>query len=93
MNGFGRPNEFSGKEEDFQQWSKKTEALFAGVIKESEMMMLGWAAEQTTEITTELINREFLLTATNQERGVQNPGVCAAADAYSAHGSHELRGE
>ena len=34
--------------------------------------MLEWAAEQPTEITTELINREFLPTATNQERGVQN---------------------
>ena len=33
----GRPKEFSGKEEDFQQWSKKTEAFFAGVIKESKM--------------------------------------------------------
>ena len=72
VNGLGRPKElFSGKEECFQQWSKKTEAFFAGVIKESEMM-LGWAAEQTTEITTELINREFLPIATNQERGVQN---------------------
>ena len=60
VDGFGRPKEFSGKEEDFQQWSKKTEASFAGVIKESEMM-LEWAAEQTTEIA-----------ATNQERGVQN---------------------
>ena len=35
---------------NFQQWSKKTEAFFAGVIKESEMM-LEWAAEQPTEIT------------------------------------------
>ena len=34
--------------------------------------MLEWAAEQTTEITTELIDWEFLPTATNQERGVQN---------------------
>ena len=59
VNGLGRPKEFSGKEKDFQ------------VIKESEMM-LEWAAEHTREITTELINREFLLTATNQERGVQN---------------------
>ena len=42
--------EFSGKEEDFQQWSKETKAFFAGVIKESEMM-LEWAAEQPTEIT------------------------------------------
>ena len=70
VNGLGRPKEFSGKEEDFQQWSKKTEAFFAGVINESEMM-LEWAAERTTEITTELVNREFLPTATNQEGGVQ----------------------
>ena len=35
----GRPKEFTGREEDFQQWSKKTEAYFAGVIKESEMML------------------------------------------------------
>ena len=73
MNGLGRPKEVSGKEEDFQHWSKKTEAFFAGVIKASEMM-LEWAAEQTTEITTALINREFLLAPTNQERGVQNLG-------------------
>ena len=33
---------------------------------------MDWAAEQSTEITTELINREFLPTVTNQERGVQN---------------------
>ena len=71
VNGLRRPKEFSGKEDDFQQWSKKTEAFFAGLIKESEVI-LEWAAEQTTEITTELINREFLPTATNQERGVQN---------------------
>ena len=35
-------------------------------------MMMGWAVEQTTEIATELMNREFLPTATNQERGKQN---------------------
>ena len=50
VKGQGRPKEFTGREEDFQQWSKKTEAFFAGVIKESEMM-LEWAAEQPTEIT------------------------------------------
>ena len=27
VNGLGRPNESSGKEEDFQLWSKKTEAV------------------------------------------------------------------
>ena len=71
MKGLGRPKEFTGREEDFQQRSKKTETFFAGVIKELEMM-LEWAAEQPTEIMTELIDREFLPTATNQERGVQN---------------------
>ena len=45
VKGLGRPKKFSGKEEDFQQWSKKTEAFFAGVIKESEMMLV-WSAEQ-----------------------------------------------
>ena len=34
--------------------------------------MLEWAAEQTTEISTEFIDREFLPIMTNQERGVQN---------------------
>ena len=53
-------------------------------------MMLEWAAAQVTEITTELIDREFLPTATNQERGGQKPGVRFAADAYNAHGCHEL---
>ena len=56
VKGPGRPKEFSGREADFQQWSKKTEAFFAGVIKESEM--LEWAAEQTTEVTTPAIDIE-----------------------------------
>ena len=47
---------FTGCEKDFQQWSKKTEAFFAGVIKESEMMLLERAAEQPTEITTTAID-------------------------------------
>ena len=36
VNGFGRPKEFCSKEEDCQQWSKKTEAFFAKMINESE---------------------------------------------------------
>ena len=64
MKGLGRPKEFSGREEDFQQWSKKTEASFAGVIKESAMM-LEWAAEQATEITTTATDLESLPTDTN----------------------------
>ena len=71
VNGLGRPKEFSGREEDFQQWSKKTEAFFAGEIKES-VMMLEWAAEQATESTTTEIDLEFLPTDTNVDRGVQN---------------------
>ena len=59
VNGLGRPKEFTGREEDFQQWSKKTEAFFAGVIMESEMM-LEWAAEQPKEITMTAIDLEFL---------------------------------
>ena len=66
-----RPNEFIGREEDFQEWSKKAEAFFAGGIKESEMM-LEWAAEQPTEITTTAIDHEFLPTDTNEDRRVQN---------------------
>ena len=70
VQGLGRPNEFSGKGEGFQQWSKQTEAFFARVIKESEMM-LEWAAEQATEITTTAIDLEFLPTDPNVDRGVQ----------------------
>ena len=58
VKGLGRPKGFTGRE-DVQQWSKKTEAFFAGGIKESEMM-LEWAAEQPTEITTTSIDLEFL---------------------------------
>ena len=67
VKGLGRPKEFTGKEEDGQQWSKKTEAFFAGVINESEMA-LERSAEQVMEITQELIDPEFLPTATNVER-------------------------
>ena len=35
-------------------------------------MMLEWAAEQATEITTTAIDLEFLPTDTNEDRGVQN---------------------
>ena len=71
MNRLGCPKEFCDRDEDFQQWSKKTEAFFAGVIKQSEMMLV-WSAEQAAEITTELNDLEFLLTSTNVERGVHN---------------------
>ena len=55
----------------FNSWSKKTEAFFAGVIKESEIM-LEWAAEQPTDITTTAIDLEFLPTDANEDRGVLN---------------------
>ena len=70
VKGLGRPKEFSGREVDFQQWSKKTETLFV-VIKESAMM-LEWAAEQRIEITTTAIDLEFLPSETNVDRGVRN---------------------
>ena len=35
-------------------------------------MLLEWAAEQPTEITTTAIDLEFLPTDTNDDRGVQN---------------------
>ena len=35
-------------------------------------MMLEWAAEQPTEITTTAMDLEFLPTDTNEDRGVQN---------------------
>ena len=88
VKGLGRPKEFSGREEDFQEWTKKTEAFFARVIKESEMMLES-AAEQATEMTMTAIDLEFLPTGTNVDRGVQNLEF-VAADAFSAHGSHEL---
>ena len=71
VKGLERPKEFTGREEDFQQWSKKTEAFFAGVIKESQMR-LEWAAEQATDITTTAIDLEFLPTDTKVDRGVPN---------------------
>ena len=66
VKGLGRPKEFTGREEDFQQGSKKTEAFFAGVIKESEMIF-EWSAEQTAEITTTAIDLEFLPTESNED--------------------------
>ena len=67
-----RTTTISRQEEDSQQWSKKTEAFFACMIKESEMM-LEWSAEQALEITTTTaIDLEFLPTVTNVERGVRN---------------------
>ena len=63
MKGVDRTKEFTGKEEHVQQWSKKTDSFFAGVTKESQMM-LDWSAEQATEITTTDIDLEFLPTDT-----------------------------
>ena len=79
-------------EEHFQQWSKKTETFSAGVVKESQMM-LGWAAEQRTEITQEAVDLEFLPAVTNAARWSTKPGVRAAAEAHSTYGAHESRSE
>ena len=50
---------------------KKTEAFFAGVIKESEMMLES-SAEESMENTTTAIDLECLPTDANEDRGVQN---------------------
>ena len=85
MKVLGRPKEFSSKEEDFQQWSKKTEAFFVGATKEPEMM-LEWAAEQTTEITTDSSSIANFLPTVDElwSEEFTKPGVRAAADAYTA---------
>ena len=80
VKGLGRPKEVSGKEVDFQQWSKKMEAFFAGVIKESEMM-LEWQLNRQRKS-----RRQHSISSSCRRVGV-------AADAHSAHGSHELCGE
>ena len=71
VNHWRSPKTFSGKEEDFQQWARQTEAFFAEVIKESEVM-LEWASDQPMEITTTAIDLEFLPTESNGGRGVRN---------------------
>ena len=72
VKGLGRPKEFTGREEDFQQWSKKKEAFFAGVTKESEME---WAAEQPTEITTTAIDLAFFADGQERRQKSAKPGV------------------
>ena len=77
VKGLGRPKELSDKAEDSSTVVEEDGCSLAGVINDSGMMF-EWAAEQTTDITTELVDREFLPTATNQERGAQKPGVCCS---------------
>ena len=89
VKGLGRPTELIGKEEDFQQWSKKTEAFFAGDIKESGIL-LERSAEQVTEITWKHVELEFPTNTKNVERGVLDLEFCVAADAYKTYGSQEL---
>ena len=38
VKGLERTKELTGRGKDFQQWSKKTEAFFVGVIMESELL-------------------------------------------------------
>ena len=52
-------------------------------------MMLEWAAEQPTEITTTAIDLEFSPTDANEDRSAK-PGCCVAADAHSTRCFHEL---
>ena len=46
VNGLGRPRELSGKEEDFQQWSKKTTDFFAGDLGvRDDVVVCSWTAD------------------------------------------------
>ena len=58
------------------------------VIKESEMM-LEWAAEQPTEITTTAIDLEFLPTDTNVDSGVRHLEF-VLQQMHTAFMAHEL---
>ena len=51
--------------------------------------MLGWSAEQETEIMTMAIDLELLPAEEFGTRSSKSGG-CVAADAYSTHDSHEL---
>ena len=83
VKGLGRPKEFTGKEEDFQNWPKKTEAFFAGVIKESEMM-LECSDEQVTEITQELIDLDSCrLRRTGSEECIIWSSCCSRCTQHS----------
>ena len=86
VKGFGRAKEFtSGNEDSLSRRKRRHSSL---VIEESEMM-LEWAVEQATEITTTAIDLEFLPTDTNEDRGVQHLEFCVV-DARSTHGSYEV---
>ena len=67
VKGAGRLKKFTGKEEDVQQWSKKT--FSAGVVKESETIL-----ERSTEqvITMEHAELEFTPPTSNVYGGVVN---------------------
>ena len=92
VKGLGRPKEFSGREEDFQQWSKKMEAFFAGMIKESEMCWSG-LLNRRRKSRQNSSTVSFLQTATNQERRVQNLEFRLQQMHTTLNGSRELRGE
>ena len=58
-------------------------------------MMLEWAAEQPTEITTTAIDLELLPTDTNEDRGVQNvefvlQQMHTALMALSSYGANDI---
>ena len=74
VKGLGRPKEFTGREEDFHTVVEEDGGILRWCDQGSEMM-LEWAAEQPTEIMTTAIDLEFLPTDTNEDRGVQKPGV------------------
>ena len=91
VNGLGRPKEFCSKEEDFQQWSKKTEAFFWSDQRiRQDVGVVCWTDDGNHDRI-----HQSRIPADCDEPGARSTklGVCAAGDAYSAYGSRELRGE
>ena len=62
----------------------------SGVIKESDKM-LECSAEETAEITTELINREIMPMKTNVERGVRNLDLVDTQHSWLSRGRTRWR--
>ena len=89
VKGLGRLKKFTGKEEDVQQWSKKTEAFFAGVVKESEIIL-----ERSTQqvITMVRAESEFTPPTPNVYGGVVYPEfVLQQTHTHNTCGSRAMR--
>eukprot|EP00971_Amphidinium_carterae_P221339 4394056-Amphidinium_carterae.2 len=55
----GKPSTFSGKEDEWREWSVKFESFVVGVYGEEMRAVLLWATEQETELTEADVNQRF----------------------------------